>query len=215
MPTDSLVAIFIFSFLASIGAVVSPGPVMAAIVTEAPRQGWRVGPFVALGHTLLELVIVVLLGMGLTLGLASPPVRKVIAIAGGILLIFIGSSYLIGTWRGHIRLPQADSSAPERSLLSMILLGVGTTISNPFWYTWWVTVAAGYLAQARQLSLLAVGIFYIGHISADFAWDTTLSVATSAGSRFLTDRRYRGLIVLTGIFMLYLGIEFLLSARSI
>jgi threonine/homoserine/homoserine lactone efflux protein len=215
MPTDSLVAIFIFSFLASIGAVVSPGPVMAAIVTEAPRQGWRVGPFVALGHTLLELVIVVLLGMGLTLGLASPPVRKVIAIAGGILLIFIGSSYLIGTWRGHIRLPQADASAPERSLLSMILLGVGTTISNPFWYTWWVTVAAGYLAQARQLSLLAVGIFYIGHISADFAWDTTLSVATSAGSRFLTDRRYRGLIVLTGIFMLYLGIEFLLSARSI
>jgi threonine/homoserine/homoserine lactone efflux protein len=215
MPTNSLVAIFIFSFLASIGAVVSPGPVMAAIVTEAPRQGWRVGPLVALGHTLLELVIVVLLGLGLTLGLASPLVRKIIAIAGGILLIFIGCSYLVGIWRGRIKLPHAEANAPVRSPFSMVLLGAGTTISNPFWYTWWVTVAAGYLAQARQLSLLAVGIFFIGHISADFAWDTTLSVATSAGTRFLTDRRYQGLIILTGIFMLYLGVAFLQSARGI
>jgi threonine/homoserine/homoserine lactone efflux protein len=215
MPTDSLVAIFIFSFLASIGAVVSPGPVMAAIVTEAPRQGWRVGPLVALGHTFLELIVVLLLGMGLSFGLASPLARKGIAIAGGFLLIFIGGSYLLGTLRGTIKLPQAETATPERSPSSMVLLGIGTTVSNPFWYTWWVTVAAGYLAQARELSLLAVGVFYIGHISADFAWDTTLSIATSAGTRFLTDQRYRILIVLTGLFMLYLGIAFLLSVKGI
>lgn len=212
MPTGSLVAIFVFSFIASIGAVVSPGPVMAAIVTEAPRQGWRVGPLVAIGHTLLELILVVLLGLSFSLGLASPQVRKIIALAGGFLLIFIGGSYILGTWRGRIMLPKADQTAPARSLFSMVLLGIGTTISNPFWYTWWVTVAAGYLAQARQLSLLAVGMFYIGHISADFAWDTTLSVATSAGTRFLTDRLYQIIIVLTGIFMLYLGVGFLRSA---
>jgi threonine/homoserine/homoserine lactone efflux protein len=94
----------------------------------------------------------------------------------------------------------------------MFLLGIGTTVSNPFWYTWWVTVAAGYLAQARELSLLAVGVFYLGHISADFAWDTALSVTTSAGSRFLTDQRYQTLIILTGLFMVYLGIVFLRSA---
>ncbi len=213
MPTDSLAAIFIFSFLASIGPVVSPGPVMAAIVTEAPRQGWQVGPLVALGHTFLELILVLLLGYGLSSGLASPMTRMVIAIAGGLLLLYIGGSYLVGALRGQVRLPDPDQSAPERSLFSMILLGIGTTISNPFWYTWWVTVAAGYLAQARELSLLAVGTFYVGHITADFAWDTTLGVATSAGTRFLTDRRYTILIVLTGLFMLYLGVAFLRSSR--
>lgn len=212
MPTDNLVAILFFSFFASLGAVVSPGPVMAAIVTEAPRQGWRVGPFVAIGHTFLELIVVVLLGMSFSLGLATPYARKIIALAGGSLLIFIGLSYIWSTWRGRIVLPRPDDTSPERSGFSMIILGIVTTVSNPFWYTWWVTVAAGYLAQARQLSILAVAIFYIGHISADFAWDTTLSVATSAGTRFLTDRRYQILIVLTGIFMLYLGIVFLRSA---
>lgn len=213
MPTDSLAAIFIFSFLASIGAVVSPGPVMAAIVTEAPRQGWRVGPLVALGHTFLELILVFLLGFGLSHGMASPIIRKVIAIAGGILLLYIGSSYLVGAFHGQLRLPKPDETIAERSLFSMVLLGIGTTVSNPFWYTWWVTVAAGYLAQARELSLLAMGTFYIGHITADFTWDTALSVTTSAGTRFLTDRRYVLLIVLTGLFMLYLGFAFLRSAQ--
>lgn len=212
MPTDSLVAILVFSFFASLGAVVSPGPVMAAIVTEAPRQGWRVGPLVAVGHTLLELILVVLLGLSLSFGLATPLARRMIAIAGGLVLIFIGLSYILGTWRGRITLPQADETSPQRSWPSMILLGVVTTVSNPFWYTWWVTVAAGYLAQARQLSTLAVAIFYIGHISADFAWDTTLSVATSTGTRYLSARRYQILIVLTGLFMLYLGFVFLRSA---
>ncbi len=212
MPNDSLPAIFIFSFLVSIGAVVSPGPVMAAIVSESPRQGWRVGPLVALGHSFLELIVVILLGMGLMMGLASPLARRIIAIAGGILLLFIGMSYLLAVVRGTMRLPQGQSSSNERTLSSMFLLGIGTTVSNPFWYTWWVTVAAGYLAQARELSLLAVGVFYLGHISADFAWDTALSVTTSAGSRFLTDQRYQTLIILTGFFMVYLGIVFLRSA---
>ena len=212
MPTDSLVAILVFSFFASLGAVVSPGPVMAAIVTEAPRQGWRVGPLVAVGHTLLELILLVLLGLSLSFGLATPLARRMIAITGGLVLIFIGLSYILGTWRGRITLPQADETSPERSWSSMILLGVVTTVSNPFWYTWWVTVAAGYLAQARQLSTLAVAIFYIGHISADFAWDTTLSVATSTGTRYLSARRYQILIVLTGLFMLYLGFVFLRSS---
>ena len=212
MPTENLVAILFFSFLASLGAVVSPGPVMAAIVTEAPRQGWRVGPLVAVGHTFLELIMVVLLSLSFSHGLATPQARKIIALAGGLLLIFIGISYIYGTYRGRITLPQPDETSRERSGFSMILLGIATTVSNPFWYTWWVTVAAGYLAQARQLSMLAVAIFYVGHISADFAWDTALSATTSAGSRFLTDRRYQILIVLTGVFMLYLGVVFLRGA---
>jgi threonine/homoserine/homoserine lactone efflux protein len=215
MPTDSLAAVFIFSFLVSIGAVISPGPVTAAIVTEAPRHGWRVGPLIALGHTSLELIVIMLLGLGLSYGLASPLARKVVAIAGGLLLFFIGGSYLLGAARGTIKLPQPELSSPSRSRGALVMLGMGTTISNPFWYTWWVTVAAGYLAQARELGLLAVVVFYIGHISADFAWDTTLSSITSAGTRYLTDKRYRLLILITGLFMLYLGIAFLLSARGI
>lgn len=213
MPTGSLAAVFLFSFLVSFGAVVSPGPVSAAIVTESPRQGWRVGPLVAAGHTGLELIMVVFISLGLAAGMAQPPIQALISLGGGLLLLFIGGTYLIQAWRGIIQLPQPEDDAPARSSAGLFGLGAVTTISNPFWYTWWVTVAAGYLAQARELGLAAVVAFYLGHISADFGWDTILSVATNTGTRWLTDNRYRILILLTGGFMVYLGFVFLRSSQ--
>ncbi len=212
MPTESLAAVFVFSFVVTFGAVISPGPVSAAILSESPRQGWRVGPMVAGGHSTLELIMVVLISLGLAAGMASPLARTVVGTLGGLTLIGIGGSYLLAVIRGRMQLPDQQQSITSRSYLSLFGLGVITTLSNPFWYVWWVTVAAGYLAQAQALGVATVTAFYVGHISADFAWDSFLSVTASAGTRILTDRRYQWLIVLTGGFMIYLGVVFILTA---
>jgi threonine/homoserine/homoserine lactone efflux protein len=215
MSAQNLLEVLIFAFVVSFGAVVSPGPVTAAILSEAPRNGWRVGPLVASGHTLLELLMVLLISVGLTSGMATPTVRNVIAIGGGIVLLWIGMNYIYSAWKGKMYLPEVKSQQPKRSPLSLIALGMITTISNPFWYTWWVTVAAGYLAQALTLGGAAIGAFYLGHILADFSWDTILATATSASRRWLTDARYRILILFTGGFMVYLGVMFLRSAFAL
>jgi threonine/homoserine/homoserine lactone efflux protein len=212
MPSGGFATIFAFSFLISFGAVVSPGPVTAAILSETPRRGWRVGPLVAAGHTALELGMVLLIGFGLSSGMAKAGVQRAIAAAGGLLLGFIGMQYLYGVFRKRIQLPRPDEMTANRSALSIFSLGAVTTISNPFWYAWWVTVAAGYLSQAQAQGGLAVLGFYLGHISADFAWDSGLAYAAHAGARWLTDRRYRLLILLTGLFMIYLAALFLRSA---
>jgi threonine/homoserine/homoserine lactone efflux protein len=211
MPTDSLLAVFGFSVAVSIGAVISPGPVSAAIITEAPRHGWRVGPLVASAHSLLELVIVVLIGFGLSSGLASPGISRVIALGGGIVLLGIGAGYIIGVFRGRMRLPRRDDSQPPRTTSNLLWLGLFTTLSNPFWYAWWVTVAAGYLAQAQSYGLAGPAVFYVAHASTDYAWDTLLSTAAGAGSRWFTDRIYQVLILVTGAAMAYFGIIFLKS----
>lgn len=212
MPSGGFAAIFAFSFLVSFGAVISPGPVSAAIISEAPRQGWRVGPLVATGHTALEFGMVLLIALGLTGGLAQPGVQRFIAGAGGVLLGVIGLQYLLGTIRGRISMPLPDERAEPRSTVALLSLGAATTVSNPFWYAWWVTVAAGYLSQAQAMGGLAVAGFYLGHISADFAWDSGIAFATSAGSRWLNDRMYRLLILLTGVFMMYLAGIYLRAA---
>lgn len=212
MSSESLFGVFVFSFIVSFGAVVSPGPVSAAIVSEGPRLGWKVGPLVACGHTFLELLMVVILSLSLSAGMTTPGVITAISLVGGLVLIWIGVSYLYGVWKGNIHLPQALSDTPDRSPLSLVVLGALTTISNPFWYTWWVTVAASYLAQARAISIVAILVFYLGHISADFAWDTALAAATTASRRWLTDSGYKVLITITGGFMFYLGIVYLKNA---
>lgn len=209
MPTSGPGVIFLFSFFISLGAVVSPGPVSAAIISEAPRQGWRVGTWVALGHTSLELGMVLAISIGLAAGLASPAAQRLIALGGSLILAWIGVRYVSGAWRGTYRLPEPEQQATARSSDSLVTLGILTTVSNPFWYAWWVTVAAGYLAQARQAGVIAIAAFYLGHITADFTWDTALAGATQAGARWLNPTSYRALILLTGVFMLYYAVVFM------
>ncbi len=212
LPTDGLTSIFIFSFIISFGAVISPGPVSAAIITETPRSGWRVGPLVASGHTTLELIMAILIGFGLASIMGNPTIALVISIAGGIVLIGLGSRYILAASKGTMSLPASDAHSKNRSPGSLVVLGMMTTLVNPYWYTWWATVAAGYLIQAQAMSVAAVAAFYLGHISADFIWDTSLGIASSQGKRWISERGYRILIVCTGGLMIYFGLVFITNA---
>jgi threonine/homoserine/homoserine lactone efflux protein len=199
--------VFVFSFLLALGAVISPGPVSTAIVSQAPRRGWQVGPLLATGHSVMELLIVLLVMVGLGAGLAHPKVQTAIALLGGALLAFMGASMLWSVWRGKVRLPGRDEKQGNLSTRQLLGMGVLATVSNPFWYAWWVTVAAGYLAKA--LTPWLVLAFYLGHISADYLWDTVLSTVVGGGRRWMTDGVYRGLMAICGGFFLYLAWSFL------
>jgi threonine/homoserine/homoserine lactone efflux protein len=208
--TSSLLSVFVFSFVVGFGAVVSPGPVTTAIVSQTPRRGWLAGPLVASGHVLLELVIVILIAIGLGSGLAKSGVQIVIAILGGVLLLWMGGGMIWSVWQGKVRLPKEDEGVETMSRARLVGLGMLATIGNPFWYAWWVTVGAGYLAQVQAFSAAAIGAFYLGHISADYAWDTALSTVVAGGRRWITDGLYRGIIVFCGAFFIYLGVVFLI-----
>jgi threonine/homoserine/homoserine lactone efflux protein len=216
MPTDSLLAVFIFSFTTAIGAVISPGPISTAVVSQSPRNGWRVGPLVSAGHALPELALTFLIAIGLSSFLSAPLIQTIIALVGGLLLLWMGGGLLVGVLRGKMHLPGLDPSAPILSMRQLLGLGVGGTLTNPFWYAWWVTVAAAYLAQAKALGAGAVAAFYLGHISVDFGWNTFLSTILGSGKRWISNRVYQGIIVLCALFLIYLGGVFLLQGwRSI
>lgn len=208
MPTSTLLAIYMFAFAVSIGAVVSPGPVSAAIISEAPRRGWRVGPLVATGHIALEFIFIILIAIGLSAVLRNTDIQQLIAIAGSILLVYMGVSYIWSVFKGSIELPNPDSHFQTESNRSLVGLGIITTISNPFWYAWWATIVPGYLGEVSAAGIGPIAVFYLGHISADYLWDTFLSATISAGRKWLTEARYKLLILLTGGFMIYLGIVF-------
>jgi threonine/homoserine/homoserine lactone efflux protein len=198
----------VFALAVSAAAVVSPGPVTAAIVSEAPRRGWRAGLLIAFGHIGMELILVILLGWGLAGALASFALRRALGLAGGVVLLLLGGSYVLGAWGRTLSLPSPESGSTRRGL-PLPVAGVLATVSNPFWYTWWVTVAAGYLASAQVAGVAGLAAFYIGHATADLTWDSGLAAAVGAGSRWLTPGRYQILLYITGGFMLYLGTQYL------
>jgi threonine/homoserine/homoserine lactone efflux protein len=203
--------VFTFSFVLAIGAVASPGPVSTAIVSQAPRRGWRVGPLVATGHSLMEFLLVMLVTLGLGAGLASDGIQTGIAFLGGILLLWMGGLILWQLASGKVHLPRADGQSKPLSNSQFVGIGVFATLSNPFWYAWWVTVGAGYLSGylSKANGAVAVITFYLGHIAADYAWDTLLSAVVGGGRRWMTDAVYRTLLLACGVFFVYLGGSFL------
>lgn len=212
----TLLLLFLFSFVVGFAAVVTPGPVSMAIVTESARRGFVVGPLVCTGHCALEFVMVALIALGLSAGLNTPLVLTAIAVLGGLLLLWMGGGMVWGALKGRLALPQPGVESKPMGYWQLLGLGVGATLVNPFWYAWWVTVGAAYLAfpQVRALGLVGVLVFYFGHIAGDYLWDSILSGVVGGGRQWITDRVYRWIIVGCGAYLVYLGIVFLGAAAA-
>ena len=209
MPTESFFTVFFFSFSMAIGAVLSPGPVTTAIISQTPRLGWITGPLVSIGHAVVEFLMVILITLGLSGILGAPPVQTGIALLGGLLLLWMGGEMFFNVIRGRMRLPTGSQEAEKASMGQMLSLGVVTSLSNPFWYAWWMTAAAVYLLQAKAAGWIPIAGFYFGHISADFLWNTMLSTVIGTGKKWINDRVYAILISLCSAFLIYLAFQFL------
>ncbi|MDO9547061.1 MAG: LysE family transporter [Pelolinea sp.] len=209
MPTDSFIAVFLFSFSLAIGAVLTPGPVTTTIISQAPRSGWITGLLVSIGHAALELVMVVLITLGLSGVLGAPTIQTVIAILGGLLLLFMGGSMLIDVLKGKMKLPEEETAAEKYSYSRLLTLGVAASLSNPFWYAWWMTAAAVFLLEARSAGWLIVAGFYFGHVSADFIWNLLLSTVVGSGKKLITNKVYAVLISVCAGYLVFLAFQFL------
>jgi threonine/homoserine/homoserine lactone efflux protein len=207
--------LFAWSFSVAIGPVISPGAVSAAVVTEGARRGFRVGPLVSTGHALIELLMVGALALGMRQVLRYPFLVASIGVLGGLFLLWMGGSLGWGALRREFKLPQPGEGGDIQTNRSLIGLGVATTVSNPFWYLWWIGVGGGYVLAIQQDGLVALSAFYLGHIAADYAWNTFLASVVGSGRRWLSDRVYRGLLLTCGLFLVYTGLRFVWAGIGI
>jgi threonine/homoserine/homoserine lactone efflux protein len=210
LPSTSLLGIYLFGFSLAIGAVLSPGPLTTAILSQSPRTGWETGPLISVVHALLELGMVLLIALGLSELLSQPGPQVAVALLGGLLLLWMGGGFVLQAIKKKYTMPQADQEIGALDRAQIIRLGVFSTISNPFWYAWWMTVAAAYILQAKAIGMMPVFAFFLGHVSADFLWNTTLSTVIASGRRVLTDMAYNIIMGACGLFLVYLGAQFFL-----
>ena len=90
----ALLAIFGSSFLISLSGALMPGPLFTLSVRETLRRGFWVGPLLATGHALIELALVVGLALGLSEFLGEGTGTAIIAMLGGLFLIWMGYEML-------------------------------------------------------------------------------------------------------------------------
>jgi threonine/homoserine/homoserine lactone efflux protein len=205
----SYLRLFALSFGIAIGPVISPGPVSAAVVTEGARRGFRVGPLVSTGHALMELLMVGALALGMGQALKVPLLKAAVAVLGGVLLVWMGGKMGWEVVRHRPGLPRTDEDPGIQVNRGLIGLGIVTTVSNPIWYAWWVGAGGAYVVSTQQDGLVALAAFYLGHIAADYTWNTFLASVVGSGRRWLSDRVYQAILLVCALFLVYTGVRFM------
>lgn len=206
----SLAAIFGTSFAVGLSGAMTPGPLFTYDVSESARRGFWTGPQLALGHSLLELLVVVALGLGLGPLLNVSVVGAVVGLLGGGFLIWMG--YRMA--RSAPGQTLSMQSAGRVSGPGPVLAGALVSLANPYWSVWWVSIGMNYVFVSLQKEVPGLLSFYAGHILADFAWFSLVAFLVVSGRRFLNDRAYRGLLVACGLFLVGLGVFFIYTAGA-
>jgi threonine/homoserine/homoserine lactone efflux protein len=207
---QDVVVIFFSSMVLAYSGALMPGPMLAVVVAETPRQGARAGPLVVLGHAILELVLLAALVVGLGPVLAREGVQAALSLVGGAMLAVTGAAMVASVVRGTVRL-EWDAGGESVGSARTVLGGIVSSLANPYWTIWWVTIGLGLLTKAYAIGVAALVAFYVGHILGDLTWYSAVSGAISAGRRWISARGYRAMIVVAAVFLFAMAAWFLVS----
>ena len=69
-----------------------PGPLLTATISESSQRGFVAGPLLIVGHGILEMMLLAALVLGLAPFLRRNDVFAVVAIAGGVILLWMAAA---------------------------------------------------------------------------------------------------------------------------
>jgi len=203
------------AFLATVVIVTAsgalmPGPLFAANLLQGTKGGAKSGFMISVGHMLVELPLVMLIGVGISSLLNLTGFSTIVGLIGGSALILFGAFQIRDVTRSSFNVEAIeDTKVQKRSLM----LGVGLTGLNPFFIVWWLTVGLGLVVQAVELgALLGVFIMYLSHVWMDYAWLTGTAYLSARGKTLLKARGYRLLLAGLALLLVYFGVGFVARA---
>lgn len=184
-----LISIFLVSFTIALSGALMPGPLLTAVISESIRRGKYAGPLISLGHAILEIFMVILILFSLNRFVHNPVILKSIALLGVLILFITGIQMLFS-----LRKLEVEFKEVTGKVTGLVFTGITMSLANPYWTIWWMTIGLGLVLSAQKAGMIAIGVFFIGHILADFAWYTAVSLMVSRGRSYLSGDLYRTMI---------------------
>jgi threonine/homoserine/homoserine lactone efflux protein len=205
-----LILFILTSFAVGLSGALVPGPMLTVTVSDSVEKGFLTGPLVVLGHFIVEIILIVFILAGFSWLVGSTEVAIIIGTLGGIMLIYMGYT----TSKSKVDLSDISDTDEPSSKYESILKGIVTSVSNPYFFIWWATIGLAFLFKGVEIAGL-VGLvgFIIGHWSADLGWFSTVSFFSSKGSDIMSEKQYKLMMKICGLFLIVLGAYFLITAQ--
>ena len=189
----------------SASGVMSPGPLFAANVMYGLREGKISGLKMAIGHTIVEFPLILLLGIGFFSIESIPEIRTTITVLGAI--------GLFGFAIIQIRaVTKKEFSVETKSKQGPLVAGVLLSALNPFFIIWWLTIGLVLISKSiESFGLIGIVILFLFHIWMDYVWLFTIAAFSSKAKNYLSKRNFKIIIVGLSLILVYFGIDFLLK----
>jgi threonine/homoserine/homoserine lactone efflux protein len=198
----------IFGFLGlviviSASGVMLPGPLFAANVMYGLREGKISGIKMAIGHTIVEFPLILLLGVGFFSIESIPEIRTAITI--------LGAAGLFGFAVLQIRtVTKQKFNLETRSGQGPFVAGILLSALNPFFIIWWLTIGLVLIsASIQNFGIIGIVILFLFHIWMDYAWLFTIAAFSSKAKNYLSKRNFKIIIIGLSIVLIYFGVDFL------
>jgi threonine/homoserine/homoserine lactone efflux protein len=209
-----LVEVFLQSMLIGYSGAIMPGSLLTYTLEKSIKSGAKAGLMISIGHSLLELILVILIFLGIGKYLGTPPVQLTIGIIGGIVLIFFGVNMIKDMYSGKVNINFENGRDDKYG--NILIGGALVSASNPYFIVWWAAVGLGLIMNAyNTFGLIGVILFYLGHITSDITWYVCVSTVISKSKKFINLRVYKIIITVLGTCLIGFGASFLISSAKI
>ena len=199
---EQLLEFSVLVIVISASGVMAPGPLFAANIAHGLRDGAKSGIKMAIGHTIVELPLVILLGIGVFSLELFPEFRTVISILGAITLFVFAAIQIKTIFRNK----ESTTNLKQRPLVSGILLSA----LNPFFIIWWLTIGFKLISDAMLIwAFSGILVLFVLHIWMDFAWLGAISYLASKSAKILSNKNYKIIMICLSVMLVYFGITFL------
>jgi threonine/homoserine/homoserine lactone efflux protein len=200
--------------LLSASGVLSPGPLFLANLIYGSKGGYHSGIKIALGHTIVELPIIIILAISIfeysSFTLTEESLRM-IGLIGGIAIIIFSVAQISSITRkreviADIRNKRSRNRDEATSLLNRmasriegrpIIVGIFFSAMNPFFIIWWLTVGLKLIFDSIYLFGITEGIIILfsSHTWMDYAWLAITAYLISKGRTIIRERLYSFLLL--------------------
>ncbi len=200
-------AIFMAQFLLSVlvislSGVMMPGPMFTVTLAKSYKSRFA-GTQVALGHTIVEVPLILLIYFGFARFFQHHLVQFIVSLIGGGMLAWLG----VSMFRARAKVVKEGRDLPYNSVMA----GVITSALNPFFLLWWATVGSMLVMNSLSFGLAGFALLILVHLMADLVWLSFVSLLVNKTRSLWGKGFQQGLFIVCSLALIGLGGWFLSS----